>query len=110
MASRAAAPSSRKDSGRAAPRGAGERSVGAGERSARGAGEAGDKRPEKSTAVASRLIAAGLGVKAPRRTEEQREYDRAIRAQEVKRREREREEERRKAEESERAKKAIWDD
>ncbi|PNS18988.1 Endocytosis protein end4 [Sphaceloma murrayae] len=69
-----------------------------------------EKRPEKSTAVASRLIAAGLGVKAPRRTEEQREYDRAMRAQEVKRREREREEERKRKEEEEKAKRAIWDD
>ncbi|KAF4547494.1 Hypothetical protein D9617_41g062450 [Elsinoe fawcettii] len=120
MASRAARPSSRKDSAREREEKEGTKkwqeytssysdtkgtSAGRG-----GVGEAGDKRPEKSTAVASRLIAAGLGVKAPRRTEEQREYDKAIRAQEAKRREREREEEKRRKEESERAKKAIWDD
>ena len=69
-----------------------------------------DKRPEKSTAVASRLIAAGLGVKAPRRTEEQREYDRAVREQERKRKEREIEERNREKERVERAKAAVWED
>ncbi|KAG8626863.1 hypothetical protein KVT40_005808 [Elsinoe batatas] len=129
MASRAAKPSGRKDSAREREKekedGAGARkwqeysssSSGGGDPrsgpipTTRGSGDgSSDKRPEKSTAVASRLIAAGLGVKAPRRTEEQREYDKAMRAQEAKKREREREEERRRKEESERAKRAIWDD
>ncbi|KAF2154891.1 hypothetical protein K461DRAFT_103907 [Myriangium duriaei CBS 260.36] len=79
-------------------------------RSGNGRGAGDDKRPEKSTAVASRLIAAGLGVRAPRRTEEQREYDRAIRAQERKKKEKEAEEEKRRKEESERAKRAMWED
>ncbi|GAM86068.1 hypothetical protein ANO11243_040780 [Dothideomycetidae sp. 11243] len=68
-----------------------------------------DKRPEKSTAVASRLIAAGLGVKAPRRTEEQREYDKAVRAQEKKKKEQKAEEERRRKEDDDKARAAIWE-
>ncbi|KAK4959414.1 hypothetical protein LTR10_004218 [Elasticomyces elasticus] len=77
-------------------------------RSSRGVGE--DKRPEKSTAVASRLIAAGIGQKAPRRTKEEREYDAAMRVQEKKKREQAKVEEERRREEKERARKAIWDD
>lgn len=69
-----------------------------------------DKRPEKSTAVANRLIAGALGVKAPRRTEEQRKYDRAIKEQEIRRKNKEKEDLKRKQEESEKAKAAIWDD
>ncbi|GAD98668.1 conserved hypothetical protein [Paecilomyces variotii No. 5] len=66
-------------------------------------------RPAKQTAVAARLIAGGLGIRAPKRTEEQRAYDRAIREQEVKRRNREKEEAARAKEEEERAKAAVWD-
>nr|POE47433.1 hypothetical protein CFP56_00764 [Quercus suber] len=68
-----------------------------------------EKRPEKSTAVASRLIAAGIGQAAPRRTKEQREYDQAMRLQEKKKRDQAREEEERKKQEKERAKQAIID-
>ncbi|KAF2221144.1 hypothetical protein BDZ85DRAFT_266356 [Elsinoe ampelina] len=127
MASRAAKPSGRKDSAREREKekekedgarkwqeysssSGGDPRSGPSMPTSRAGDGASDKRPEKSTAVASRLIAAGLGVKAPRRTEEQREYDKAMRAQEAKKREREREEERRRKEESERAKRAIWDD
>ena len=66
-------------------------------------------RPEKQTAVANRMIAGALGLRAPRRTEEQRAYDRAIQEKEMKKREREREGEKRKKEEEERAKKAVWE-
>ncbi|KAJ9627963.1 hypothetical protein H2203_003182 [Taxawa tesnikishii (nom. ined.)] len=69
-----------------------------------------ERRPEKSTAVASRLIAAGLGVRAPRRTEEQRQYDKALREQERKKRDRERDEAVKKKEQAEQAKAAVWDD
>ena len=69
-----------------------------------------DKRPEKSTAVASRLIAAGLGQKAPKRTKEQREYDQAMKVQEKRKRDAVREEERRREEERERAKRDMWGD
>ncbi|WPG99024.1 Hypothetical protein R9X50_00182900 [Acrodontium crateriforme] len=69
-----------------------------------------ERRPEKSTAVASRLIAAGLGVKAPRRTKEEREYDQAMRLQEKKKRDQIKEEEERRKKEAEKAKQAIWDD
>lgn len=69
-----------------------------------------ERRPEKSTAVASRLIAAGIGAKAPRRTKEEREYDQAMRLQEKKKRDQAKEEEERKKKEAEKAKQAIWDD
>ncbi|KAK2932270.1 hypothetical protein FoTM2_006728 [Fusarium oxysporum f. sp. vasinfectum] len=39
-----------------------------------------DKRPEKTDAVARRMIAAGLGLKAPKQTEEQRAYQRSAKA------------------------------
>lgn len=69
-----------------------------------------DKRPEKSTAVANRLIAGALGVRAPKRTEEQRKYDRAVKEQEIRKKNREKEDLKRKQEEAEKAKAAIWDD
>lgn len=69
-----------------------------------------ERRPEKTTAVASRLIAAGLGQKAPKRTPEQREYDQAMKVQEKKKRDQAKAEEERKQREAEAAKKAIWDD
>lgn len=69
-----------------------------------------DKRPEKSTAVANRLIAGALGVRAPKRTEEQRKYDRAIKEQEIRRKNKEKEDLKRKQEEAEKAKASIWDD
>ncbi|XDG09121.1 hypothetical protein ABKA04_008736 [Annulohypoxylon sp. FPYF3050] len=68
------------------------------------------RRPEKTDAVARRMIASALGVRAPRPTEEQRAYDRAVREKERKRREEEREAERRRKEEEDRAKAAIWND
>ena len=69
-----------------------------------------DKRPEKSTAVANRLIAGALGVRAPKRTEEQRKYDRAIKEQEIRRKNKEKDDVKRKQEEAERAKASIWED
>lgn len=69
-----------------------------------------DKRPEKTTAVAGRLIAGALGVRAPRRTEEEREFDRAMREKERKRRTEEKEREKRETAEREARKKAVWDD
>jgi hypothetical protein len=78
---------------------------------ARGRGSVGlDKRPEKTTAVAGRLIAGALGVRAPKRTEEEREFDKAVREKERRRRAEEKEREAREKEEVERRKKAVWDD
>lgn len=71
---------------------------------------ASERRPDKTTATASRLIAAGLGLKAPKRTEEEKEYDRTMRANARKAREKEKEEEKKRQEASERAKAAVWDD
>jgi hypothetical protein len=72
-------------------------------------GEEERRRPEKSTAVAGRLIAGALGVKAPKKTEEQRAYDRAIKEQEVKRKNREKAAKEKEKEEAERAKSTVWD-
>ncbi|KAI9371387.1 hypothetical protein BJX61DRAFT_29082 [Aspergillus egyptiacus] len=69
-----------------------------------------NRRPEKQTAVAGRLIAGALGIRAPKRTEEQRAYDRAVKEQEIRRRNREREEAAKLKEEEEKAKAAVWDD
>ncbi|KAF4334467.1 ubiquitin smt3 [Fusarium beomiforme] len=74
------------------------------------AGADSDRRPEKTDAVARRMIAAGLGLKAPKQTEEQRAYQKSVREQEKKRREQEREEEKKRQAEAEKAKAAIWDD
>lgn len=67
-------------------------------------------RPEKTDAVAKRMIAGALGIKAPKKTEDQKKYEAAVREAERTRREREKEEAKRRVEELERAKKAIWDD
>lgn len=66
-------------------------------------------RPEKQTAVASRMIAGALGIRALKRTEEQRAYDRAMKEKEIKRRNRLKEEEERAKQEEERLKAAIWE-
>ncbi|KAK5628392.1 hypothetical protein RRF57_004107 [Xylaria bambusicola] len=73
-------------------------------------GEGGVRRPEKTDAVARRMIASALGVRAPKQTEEQKAYDRAVREKERKKREEEREAQRRRTQEAEKAKAAIWDD
>jgi hypothetical protein len=68
------------------------------------------RRPEKTDAVARRMIAGALGIKAPKATEEQKAYDRAVREQERKRRDEEKAAERKRLEEAEKAKAAIWED
>ncbi|CAG8958917.1 hypothetical protein HYFRA_00012914 [Hymenoscyphus fraxineus] len=68
------------------------------------------RRPEKTDAVAKRMIAGALGVKAPKKTEEQKAYDRAIKEKEIKRRNAEKEEKKREEEMAEKAKAAIWED
>ncbi|KAH6895824.1 hypothetical protein B0T10DRAFT_557998 [Thelonectria olida] len=72
--------------------------------------DGGPRRPEKTDAVARRMIAAGLGLKAPKQTEEQRAYQKSIREQEKKRREQERAAEKKAQEDAEKAKAAMWDD
>lgn len=67
------------------------------------------RRPEKSTATASRLIAAGLGMKVPKKTEESKQYERAMREQEIKRKAREKEAQEREREADEKLKAAVWD-
>lgn len=77
--------------------------------SARATGEP-DKRPEKTTSTAARLIAAGLGQRAPKRTEEERKYDQAMRVQEKKKRDAAKAEELKKKEDLEKARVSIWED
>lgn len=67
-------------------------------------------RPEKQTAVAGRLIAGALGIRNPKRSDEQKAYDRAMKEKEVKRRNREREAELKANAEAQRAKAAVWDE
>ncbi|KAH8665781.1 hypothetical protein BGZ60DRAFT_55767 [Tricladium varicosporioides] len=67
-------------------------------------------RQEKTDAVAKRMIAGALGVKAPKKTEEQKAYDRAIKEKEIKRRNQEKEATARAKEDAEKAKAAVWDD
>ncbi|CZS90885.1 uncharacterized protein RCO7_11590 [Rhynchosporium graminicola] len=69
-----------------------------------------NSRPEKTDAVAKRMIAGALGVKAPKKTEEQKAYDKAIREKEIKRRNQEKEAAVRAKEDAERSKAAVWDD
>lgn len=56
------------------------------------------------------MIAGALGVKAPKKTEEQRGYERAVREKEIKRREAEKERGRKEEEAAKKAKAAIWED
>ncbi|EEP81084.1 predicted protein [Uncinocarpus reesii 1704] len=65
-------------------------------------------RPEKQTAVASRIISNALGVRT-QRTEEQKAYDRAVLESERRKREREREAARQTREAEEKAKQAVWE-
>lgn len=67
-------------------------------------------RPEKTDAVARRMIAGALGLKAPKMTEEQRAYQKAIQEKERKRREEQKAAEKKKEEDAAKARAAIWDD
>lgn len=65
-----------------------------------------DRRPDKTTSVAARLIAGGLGIRAPKKTEEQREYENAMREKERKRKD---DDKKAKANE-EKVKASVWED
>lgn len=67
-------------------------------------------RPEKTDAVARRMIAGALGLKAPRLTEEQKAYDRAVREKERRRKEEERELQKQREQEALKAKQSVWED
>jgi hypothetical protein len=67
------------------------------------------RRPEKSTAAAGRFIAAGLGMRTPKKTEEQKAYDKAARENEIRRRNKENELKYKEREEDEKARAAIWE-
>ena len=68
-----------------------------------------DARPEKTTAVAGRLIAGALGVRTPAKSEENREYERIMKEKERKRRMDDKDAKRKEEETREEAKKNIWE-
>jgi hypothetical protein len=69
-----------------------------------------DRRPEKTTATASRMIASAIGQAPRKRTEEEKKYDQAMKVQEKKKRDAIKEAEERKKRDLEQARKAIWED
>ena len=56
------------------------------------------------------MIAGALGVRAPKKTEEQKAYEKAAREKEIKRREKEKSDAARAEQERERAKASVWED
>lgn len=56
------------------------------------------------------MIAGALGVRAPKKTEEARAYDKAVKEKELKRREKEREAGKKEEEERRKAREAVWED
>ncbi|RKF57594.1 putative ubiquitin-like protein smt3 [Erysiphe neolycopersici] len=67
-------------------------------------------RPDKTDAVARRLIAGALGVKPPPQTEEQKAYEAAMKRKEAKRRAEEKKAVAKALEDAEQSKKAMWSD
>ncbi|KAI9757339.1 MAG: hypothetical protein M1815_001426 [Lichina confinis] len=78
--------------------------------SAVGGSSATRTRPEKTDAVARRMIAGALGVRPPKKTDDEREYERATKEKEMKRRQRERDAAEAARREVERARAAVWED
>lgn len=68
-----------------------------------------ERRPEKTTATANRLIAGALGIKAPKKSEEQKQYDKATKEAEIRRRAREKEVKENERRADEQAKADVWD-
>lgn len=64
------------------------------------------RRPEKTNSAAARMIAGALGMRAPRRTEEQKAYETSLREREK----RAREDRRRAEEERVKARESVWGD
>jgi hypothetical protein len=69
-----------------------------------------DVRPDKTDAAAKRMIAGALGIRTPRKTEEQKEYESALRKKEARRRDEERQATKAAEEAEKQAKAAIWSD
>ncbi|KAL8874414.1 MAG: hypothetical protein Q9174_000259 [Haloplaca sp. 1 TL-2023] len=72
--------------------------------------ESRSSRPEKSTAAAGRMIAGALGVRTPKRSEEERAYERVIREKEMKRIAKEKDEHRMEEERRMKARAQVWED
>ena len=69
-----------------------------------------ERRPEKQTSTASRMIAGALGVRPPKKTEEMQRYEKAVFEKERVKRDTERELKRREDDEASRARRAVWED
>lgn len=67
------------------------------------------KRPEKTTGPAARMIAGALGVRAPKKTDEQKQYEKAVKEKEMRLRKEERERKEREERQRERLKQEAWD-
>ena len=67
-------------------------------------------RPTKSDAAARRMIAGALGVRTPKKTDEQRDYEKAKKDSELKRRDQERAAAATGKQDAEKAKAAVWSD
>lgn len=76
----------------------------------RGSGAAEARRPEKTDAVARRMIAGALGMNAMKPTAEQKAYDKAVREQAKRIRDGEKEAEKKRQADAEKAKASIWED
>ena len=66
-------------------------------------------RPETTDVVARRMIFSALGLKIPKKTEEQRAHDRAMREEEMRRKNEARVAAAKAKEEAEKAKVTVWD-
>lgn len=64
------------------------------------------RRPEKTSAAAGRMIAGALGVKPPKKSEEEKRYEKVVREKEMARRK----ERAKEVEEGERTKRSVWED
>lgn len=67
-------------------------------------------RPDKTDAIAKRLISGALNIRPPKKTEEQKAYEEAMKEKEINRRNKEKQTLIKAQEDIERAKQAIWND
>jgi len=65
-----------------------------------------ERRPDKTTSVAARLIAGGLGIRAPKKTEAEKEYEKAMKEKEKKRKD----DERKAKDDEQKVKASVWED
>jgi len=76
----------------------------------RGSSGRSDKRPEKTDAIARRMIAGALGVRAPKKTDEQKAYEKAVLEKEARRKDGEKDLAKKREAEEKKARDAVWGD